>query len=72
VLIATGVYSQVPGSNPLATQECRLRDPSVIDALIPPSRGVAFSLVTGTSGSTESGFDNDGFGTPRPNANPCP
>ena len=67
VLKATGVYTQVPLSNPLARQDCRLRDPEVED-VIPPAVGkVAFFLTTGVSGNTESGLDHS-----RPNDNPCP
>jgi hypothetical protein len=72
VLKATGVYTQAPGSNPLARQDCRLQDPWSDDPGAPVVGAAAFFLTTGRAGSTESGLGEDGDGFPRPNANPCP
>ena len=72
VLRATGQYTQSPGSNPLAGRDCRLRDPFVPDSLVPDPGEVAFNLVTGVTGSVESGLGTNSAGVARPNANPCP
>ncbi len=72
VLRATGVYAQVPGSNPLAQRDCGLASPSDTDSVVPSDGEVAFWLVTGKSGGIEGGLGVDSAGTPRPNANPCP
>lgn len=71
VLKATGVYTQAPGSNPLAQRVCGIAPPGVPYAPVPPSGGVAFFLVTGKAGAVESGLGTD-IGVPRPNINPCP
>jgi hypothetical protein len=72
VLRQTGIYTQAPGSNPVAARDCALADPWVLD-LDPLSPGqVTFHLVTGVSGGVESDLGSDGAGTPRPNTNPCP
>jgi hypothetical protein len=72
VLRSSGVYTQAPGSNPLADQYCGLLATSVADAGDPPPGGVRFHLVTGVRHHTESSLGVDGGGAERPNTNPCP
>jgi hypothetical protein len=72
-LRATGVYTQDPGSVPLAARHCGLSEPWVIDG-DPPAGDTAFYLVTGTLAgtSTEGDLGQDSTGAGRPNTNPCP
>jgi hypothetical protein len=67
VLRATGVYTQLPGSNSLAQQSCGLLLTFAVDSVVPSPLDVAFYLATGVSGGVESGL-----GEGRPNDNPCP
>ncbi len=67
VLKASGVYTQLPGSNPLAAQDCKIRDTPMADVTPPRAGMVAFFLTTGVSGNTESDL-----GHSRPNDSPCP
>jgi hypothetical protein len=71
VLRATGVYTQVPGSNPLATRQCGALTTVADDLAIPASGKVSFSLVTGVTGGVEGALGSSSSGV-RPNANPCP
>ena len=72
ILKGTGVYTQVPGSNPIASQSCGLTG-SFVDDPGGPGRGkTAFFLTTGVTSGVEPGLGDDGSGMPRPNANPCP
>ena len=72
VLRATGKFTQVPGSNPLATRACGVSDPYVFDADVPAPGDVAFNLVTGVAGGVESSLGTNSAGVPRLNSNPCP
>jgi len=72
VLKSTGVYTQSPGSNPLADRQCGVADPFVEDLVVPAAGKVRFSLVTGVTGGVEGSLGTNSAGTPRPNANPCP
>jgi len=72
VLKSTGVYTQAPGSNPLADRQCGLADTFVQDLVIPAAGKVRFSLVTGVTGGVEGSLGTNSAGVPRPNANPCP
>jgi hypothetical protein len=72
VLRDTGVYTQLPGSNPIARQDCGLTDPWAADFDPPPAGTAAFFLVAGSSGGTSSGLGQDGQGTERPVVNACP
>jgi hypothetical protein len=72
VLRATGVYTQAPGSNPLALRVCGLSLPLLLDADVPASGQVAFYLATGMAGGLESDLGADGSGALRPNHHPCP
>ena len=71
VLRAGGPYTQVPGSNTLASRQCGLADPPALDGVVPAPGSVAFYLATGVFGG-ESSLGTDGAGNVRPNANPCP
>ena len=71
LLLTEGAYTQRPGSNPLAARRCRRSAPPWHDAR-PPSPGqVAFYLITGVQGLTESDLGHDSSGQLRPNAFPC-
>jgi hypothetical protein len=72
VLRATGVYTQAPGSNPLADRSCGVTDTFVADATVPAAGGVQFSLVAGVTGGVEGNLGQNSAGAPRPNTNPCP
>jgi N-acetylneuraminic acid mutarotase len=71
-LRSSGVYTQAPGSNPLAQRDCGLASPSDAEAVVPGAGEVAFWLVTGTNGGVESNLGTNSAGVPRPNTNPCP
>jgi hypothetical protein len=67
----SGVYTQAPGSNPLADRGCSLGNP-YMDVMTTPGPGkVAFQLVTGMSGGVESSLGNDSSGMERPNDSAC-
>jgi hypothetical protein len=72
VLRATGQYTQLPGSNPLAGRDCGLGDPWVFDDAIPGPGEVEFNLVTGVAGGVESSLGTNSAGGQRVSANPCP
>jgi hypothetical protein len=72
VLKQTGVYTQLPGSNPLAARQCGLALPTANAPDDPPAGAVAFYLTTGVSGASEGGLGSDSFGEERPNDHPCP
>ena len=70
VAVATGVFSQAPGSNPLALRACGLHATSYVDTDDPAPGEVAFYLVTGTLvDGFQTGLGTAGAG--RPNHNPC-
>ena len=73
VLRATGEFTQAPGSNPLARQDCGLIDPWVAETGPDPLAGeVAFYLTTGIEAGVESGLGQRSNGEERPNGNACP
>jgi len=73
ILKSQGIYSQLPGSDPLATQQCGLSMPTVSDTDEPASGQVAFYLVTGVAAGVETiGLGMDSNGVLRPHDNPCP
>jgi len=72
VLRAVGVYTQAPGSNPLAEQHCGETFTWVDDFDNPPQRKVAFSLVTGVLSGVEGSLGQDSRGVERPNLDACP
>jgi len=72
VLRTTGLYTQAPGSNPLASRNCGLTDPYVLDGLVPSPGEVAYNLATGVAGGVEGSLGTNSAGAPRANANPCP
>ena len=71
-LESSGLYTQVPGSNDLAAQNCGLVDTFWQGIGLPDLGKVAFFLTTGMSGGVESGLGADSAGVDRPNDNPCP
>lgn len=72
VLRSEGLYTQLPGSNPLAQRHCGVSGSSVLNFENPNQGQVAFSLVTGILNGVEGGLGPDSEGIARPNANPCP
>ena len=72
VLRSTGIYTQLPGSNPLAMRWCALPQPGLSDPARPQAGRSAFYLVSGTAGGVEGSLGTTSAGLPRPNANPCP
>lgn len=72
VLRATGVYTQAPGSNPLAARSCGLPNPYADDLGAPATGAVAFYLTTGMAGGVENSLGSNSAGIVRPNNNPCP
>ena len=72
VIRASGVYTQAPGSNPLADRQCGVVDLFVEDLVVPASGAVRFSLVTGLTGGVEGSLGTNSAGAPRANTNPCP
>ena len=73
VLRSSGVYTQAPGSNPLAARGCGVTDLFALDPGPQPATGkVKFSLLSGVQNGVESGLGTNSAGAPRPNTNPCP
>lgn len=72
VLKETGVYTQPPGSNPLADRRCGETVPWVEDFDMPTVGKTVFSLVTGLASGVEGTLGQDSQGVARPNGNPCP
>ena len=67
------MYTQVPGSNPLARQDCGLSVPWSEDFVDPAPGTAAYFLTTGEDAvGVESGLGSDSAGVARPNDNPCP
>lgn len=71
VLRATGIYTQQPGSNPLAARECGLLVPFRPDGTTPEPGGLAFYLVTGSGMEGESDLGPGVEGAERPNTAAC-
>ncbi len=71
VLRATGVYTQVPGSNALASRDCGEASTFAADPSAPAVGQTSYSLVTGVTSGVEGTLGSSSSGT-RPNANPCP
>jgi hypothetical protein len=72
VLRATGIYTQINGSNALATKLCGQSDNWYADLTNLGAGATAFYLVTGVSGGVESSLGTDSAGIARLNTNPCP
>ena len=72
VLRSSGVYTQEPGSNPLAEKHCGV---TVLTAVVlegPDPGSVQFTLVTGVTGGVEGSLGTNSAGAERANTNPCP
>lgn len=72
VLRSGGVYTQAPGSNPLADRQCGVTDVFAQDLVIPDPGKVRFSLVTGVTSGVEGSLGTNSAGATRANTNPCP
>jgi hypothetical protein len=72
VLRASGLYTQLPGSNPLAARTCATTVTFADELGLPAAGQVSFSLVTGVEGGAEGSLGTDGSGVTRANTNPCP
>jgi hypothetical protein len=72
VLRADGLYTQEPGSNPLATALCGLPSSSAATPIFVSPGQTAFFLATGVAAGVEGSLGQDSAGNERPNANPCP
>jgi len=71
VMKATGVYTQLPGSNALADRSCGVMGTVAIELGVPAPGKASFSLVTGVTGGVEGSL-GAATGGPRTNTNPCP
>jgi len=71
VLRAGGPYTQSPGSNPLAWQECGVTVGSIVDPLEPSPGSGLFYLVTGRAFGDEDSLGLDSSGAERPNTDAC-
>ena len=71
VLVAQGLYTQAPGSNPLAARICNTASSTFTDGGAPAPGKVAFYLVTGVRQGVESTLGLDSSGVERRNDNPC-
>ena len=72
VLKDEGTYTQLPGSNDLASRMCGVAPSFVRDIGDPDPGETAFFLTTGESGGVESSLGTDWQGVERFNDNPCP
>jgi len=72
VLRSNVLYTQLPGSNPLAMRECGLTVSSFSGTVMPDPGKVFFYMVTGVSGGIEGTLGSDSESVLRLNANPCP
>ncbi len=72
VLRSSGVYTQVPGSNPLAAQACNHIVPWVEDLDVAVPGNAAFYLTSGMVANVEGDLGMDSDGLLRPNMNACP
>ena len=72
VLRSTGVYTQAPGSNPLARRDCGLASSERSEPGAPDPTHCAFYLVSGVVGGVEGSLGQNSAGAERANGNPCP
>ena len=70
-LRTSGIYTQQPGTAPLADAVCGRNAPWWEDPDLPPSGDAAFYLVSPVVTTVEEGPGEDSAGNPRPNDNPC-
>jgi hypothetical protein len=68
---ATGVYTQLPGSNTLADRHCGEIATVVNELGVPPEGKASYSLITGVADGVEGSLGSSSAG-PRTNTNPCP
>lgn len=72
ILRTSGLYTQEPGTNPLAERWCDLASAGIDDPLPPQASSCAFFLVTGIASGVEGDLGHDAAGALRTHANPCP
>lgn len=72
LLESSGVYTQLPGSHPIARRDCGLAVVGMTEGDAPTTGDTAFYLVSGSSGGVEGDLGSDGSGAVRPNDFPCP
>jgi hypothetical protein len=73
VLRTSGLYTQLPGSNPLAQKFCDLSLPMLPDSQLPSPGKTAFYLVSGVDRvGGEGSLGQDSGANERNNDNPCP
>jgi hypothetical protein len=72
VLRSSGTYTQLPGSNPLASRWCAIPGTTLADTTSPAVGKTAFYLVAGRPGAIQNDLGLDSAGRLRRNANPCP
>jgi len=71
--VLTGEYTQLPGSNDFADQDCGILNTETIDFAVDPlPPEMAFYLVSGNADGQEDGLGDDSAGNPRSNDHPCP
>ncbi len=71
VLRSTGVYTQVPGSTPLAQRFCWMSGTDYDDGFAPAPSEIVFYLVSMDDGTHEGELGVDSTGNVIPNDNPC-
>ena len=71
LLKASGVYTQLPGSNPLAEAACGMTATTWWDMTIPPSGSCAFYLIAGAPDGGQDDLGQNSDGASRPNDSPC-
>jgi hypothetical protein len=71
-LRATGIYTQAPGSNPVAARFCGASGAQLNDPFIPDPGQASFWLVTPIVNGVEGDLGVDSNQAPRVNSNPCP
>jgi hypothetical protein len=68
----SGIYTQAPGSNPLAKRTCGVTPTTLEDFDFISPGSTAFYLVTGETVRGEGSLGYASSGEERPNDNPCP
>jgi hypothetical protein len=66
------IYTQAPGSSPLAARYCSLSSSALNDSYAPAPGSTAFYLVGGRPASWQLDLGSDSEGRLRTNTNPCP
>jgi hypothetical protein len=72
LLKSTGVYTQAPGSNPLASRHCGVTQILIDDAATIDAGAAKFWLVAGIANGVEGSLGENSTGVERANTDPCP